>query len=63
MASVDRVTSADNRAGPPPALGELATDMTMATDGFTAFEHLLPLELEEDAVQFFARSGTYYPPR
>ena len=42
--------------------GELATDMTMATDGYTAFEHSLPVELEEDAVQFFARSGTYYTP-
>jgi Tol biopolymer transport system component/imidazolonepropionase-like amidohydrolase len=42
--------------------GELATDMTMATDGFTAFEHSLPIELEEDAVQFFAKSGTYYTP-
>jgi hypothetical protein len=42
--------------------GELNTDMTMAIDGFTAFEHALPVELREDAVQLFARSGTHYTP-
>ena len=42
--------------------GELGTDATMALDGYTAFEHSLPVELHEDAVQLFARSGTYYTP-
>ena len=28
--------------------GELPTDMTMAIDGYTAFEHSLPVELEDD---------------
>ncbi|HVS33451.1 MAG TPA: amidohydrolase family protein [Thermoanaerobaculia bacterium] len=42
--------------------GELSTDMTMAIDGYTAFEHSLPVELQEDAIQLFARSGTFYTP-
>jgi len=42
--------------------GELSTDMTMALDGFTAFEHALPVALGEDTVQLLARSGTYYTP-
>jgi Tol biopolymer transport system component/imidazolonepropionase-like amidohydrolase len=42
--------------------GELQTDLTMAMDGFTAWEHALPVELEKDAVQFFAESGSFYTP-
>jgi imidazolonepropionase-like amidohydrolase len=42
--------------------GELATDMTMAIDGFTAFEHSLPVEISRDVVELLARSGTYYTP-
>jgi imidazolonepropionase-like amidohydrolase len=42
--------------------GELHTDLTMALDGFTAFEHALPLELGADTVELLARSGTYYTP-
>jgi hypothetical protein len=42
--------------------GELATDMTMVLDGFTAFEHSLPVALQNDIVQFLAKSGTYYTP-
>jgi Tol biopolymer transport system component/imidazolonepropionase-like amidohydrolase len=42
--------------------GEHATDMTMAMDGFTAFEHSLPLPLGEDSAQFLARAGTHYTP-
>jgi Tol biopolymer transport system component len=42
--------------------GELGTDATMALDGYTAFEHSLPVELHEDQVQLFAKSGTYYTP-
>src|SRR6185503_9625369 len=42
--------------------GEYQTDLTMAMDGFTAFEHSLPVELHEDAVQFLGRSGTFYTP-
>jgi Tol biopolymer transport system component/imidazolonepropionase-like amidohydrolase len=42
--------------------GELFTDMTMAIDGFTAFEHALPVALRKDAVELFARSGSVYTP-
>ncbi len=42
--------------------GELHTDLTMALDGFTAFEHSLPVAVHNDVVQFLARSGTYYTP-
>ncbi len=42
--------------------GELHTDLTMALDGFTAFEHSLPVELRTDVAQFVAKSGTYYTP-
>ncbi len=42
--------------------GELSTDLTMATDGFTAWEHALPGELDSDAVEFIAKTGTFYTP-
>jgi Tol biopolymer transport system component/imidazolonepropionase-like amidohydrolase len=42
--------------------GELQTDLTMAMDGFTAFEHSLPVALHADVVQLVARSGTHYTP-
>jgi Tol biopolymer transport system component/imidazolonepropionase-like amidohydrolase len=42
--------------------GELHTDLTMGIDGFTAFEHSLPVALQNDVVQFLAKSGTYYTP-
>ena len=42
--------------------GELDTDLTMAADGFTAFEHSLPVELSRDVVEFVARTGTFYTP-
>jgi imidazolonepropionase-like amidohydrolase len=42
--------------------GELHTDLTMTLDGFTAFEHSLPVALRNDVVQFVAKSGTYYTP-
>jgi Tol biopolymer transport system component/imidazolonepropionase-like amidohydrolase len=42
--------------------GELHTDLTMALDGFTAFEHSLPVALYDDVVQFVAKSGIYYTP-
>jgi len=42
--------------------GELDTDLTMAMDGFTAFEHSLPVTLQRDVVDFVAKSGTYYTP-
>ncbi|PWT93123.1 MAG: hypothetical protein C5B54_02375, partial [Acidobacteria bacterium] len=42
--------------------GELWTDLSMVTDGFTAFEHSLPVELHKDVIEFFAKSGTYYTP-
>ena len=42
--------------------GELHTDLTMALDGYTAFEHSLPVRLFNDVVQFLAKSGTYYTP-
>mgnify|MGYP006171025255 FL=1 len=42
--------------------GELHTDLTMALDGYTAFEHSLPVALRRDVVQFLAKSGTWYTP-
>ena len=42
--------------------GELHTDMTMALDGFTAFEHALPVALSQDVVTLTAKSGTFYTP-
>ena len=42
--------------------GELQTDLSMVLDGFTAFEHGLPVPLRSDAVQLLAQSGTYYTP-
>ena len=42
--------------------GELQTDMTMATDGFTAWEHALPVALGKDIVEFVAKSDTFYTP-
>jgi hypothetical protein len=42
--------------------GELQTDLTMAADGFTAFEHSLPVELSKDVIEFVARSQTFYTP-
>jgi Tol biopolymer transport system component/imidazolonepropionase-like amidohydrolase len=42
--------------------GEMHTDLTMAIDGYTAFEHALPVELREDYVALLAKSKTYYTP-
>jgi Tol biopolymer transport system component/imidazolonepropionase-like amidohydrolase len=42
--------------------GELSTDLTMVTDGYTAWEHALPVEIERDAVEFIAQSKTFYTP-
>jgi imidazolonepropionase-like amidohydrolase len=42
--------------------GEQFTDMTMAADGFTAFEHALPIELRDDMIQFLSKSKTFYSP-
>jgi Tol biopolymer transport system component/imidazolonepropionase-like amidohydrolase len=42
--------------------GELQSDMTMALDGFTAFEHALPVRLYPDIVDFVAKSETFYTP-
>ena len=42
--------------------GELDTDLTMATDGFTAWEHALPVALGKETVEFIAKSTTFYTP-
>jgi Tol biopolymer transport system component/imidazolonepropionase-like amidohydrolase len=42
--------------------GELTADLTMVTDGYTAFEHSLPVELQKDVVSFVSQAGTYYTP-
>ena len=42
--------------------GELDTDLTMVTDGYTAWEHALPVEIEHDVVEFVAQSKTFYTP-
>jgi Tol biopolymer transport system component len=41
---------------------DLVLDLTMVLDGYTAFEHSLPVELHDDVVQLVARSGTHYTP-
>jgi Tol biopolymer transport system component/imidazolonepropionase-like amidohydrolase len=42
--------------------GEFNADLTMAMDGFTAFEHSLPYELQRDTIELVAKSGTFYTP-
>jgi len=42
--------------------GEFFTDLSMAIDGYTAFEHALPIELRQDAVALLSKSGTHYTP-
>ncbi len=42
--------------------GEYQTDLSMALDGFTAFEHSLPYELRSDAIGLLAQSTTFYTP-
>jgi Tol biopolymer transport system component/imidazolonepropionase-like amidohydrolase len=43
--------------------GHLAFDMTHALDGFTGFEHTMPVvPLYKDVIEFLARSKTYYSP-
>jgi Amidohydrolase family len=42
--------------------GELQTDITMALDGFTAWEHALPVELHADAIELLAKTGSFYTP-
>ena len=42
--------------------GEFETDLTMVLDGYTAFEHSLPIPLYNDAAQLLAKSKTYYTP-
>ncbi len=41
---------------------DLVLDLTMVLDGYTAIEHSLPIEIHDDVVQLFARSGTNYTP-
>ena len=42
--------------------GETEGDLTMVLDGYTSFEHSLPVPLYNDVIQFLAKSGTYYTP-
>ena len=42
--------------------GELETDLSMAMDGYTSFEHSLPVPIYNDVVQLLTKSGTYYTP-
>jgi imidazolonepropionase-like amidohydrolase len=42
--------------------GELFADLTMAMDGYTAFEHSLPVELGDDVGKFLAETKTHYTP-
>ena len=42
--------------------GEMHTDLTFALDGYTAFEHALPVELRKDYVELLARSKMHYTP-
>jgi Tol biopolymer transport system component/imidazolonepropionase-like amidohydrolase len=42
--------------------GEMTADMSMVLDGYTAFEHSLPVELQDDVIGLVAKSGTHYTP-
>ncbi len=43
--------------------GDLKTDLSMVLDGYTGFEHSLPVvPLYNDVIQLLARAGTYYTP-
>lgn len=43
--------------------GDMYLDLSMVADGFTAFEHSLPIApLYRDVVEFLARAGTHYTP-
>jgi len=42
--------------------GEMVSDLSMALDGYTAWEHSLPVEIGSDVIQLVAKSGTYYTP-
>ena len=41
---------------------DFAMDLTMVLDGYSAFEHSLPIALHDDVVQLVARSQTHYTP-
>jgi hypothetical protein len=43
--------------------GDLRLDLTMVIDGYTGFEHSLPIaDIYDDVVQLIARSRTWYTP-
>jgi imidazolonepropionase-like amidohydrolase len=42
--------------------GDWLLDLTIVLDGYTAFEHDLPIRLYNDVAQFMARAGAYYTP-
>ncbi len=43
--------------------GDLKTDLTMVLDGYTGFEHSLPIvPLHKDVIELLAQSGTTYTP-
>jgi len=43
--------------------GDLRLDLTMVLDGYTGFEHSLPIaDLYDDVIQLIARSRTWYTP-
>jgi Tol biopolymer transport system component/imidazolonepropionase-like amidohydrolase len=43
--------------------GDLVRNLTMVVDGFTAFEHTVPLSpLHGDVIELMARSGVHYTP-
>jgi len=42
---------------------DLALDLTLVLDGYTAFEHSLPITpVHRDIIELFARTGTHYTP-
>jgi Tol biopolymer transport system component len=43
--------------------GDLVRNLTMAVDGYTAFEHTIPIApVYNDVIQLFAKSNIYYTP-
>lgn len=41
---------------------DLALDLSFVRDGYPAFEHSFPLEINDDVAAFLARAGTVYTP-
>jgi Tol biopolymer transport system component/imidazolonepropionase-like amidohydrolase len=60
---VIRATQAEQMNVTNEGGGDLRLDLTMVIDGYTGFEHSLPIaDIYDDVVQLIARSRTWYTP-